>query len=398
MNKQKYNESRAALMAEAKRLLDEGKLEEFEAKKAEVEALDAQYDAEAKAEANLEALERGSRVTGQAAALAVSGDRETILASTEYKRAFLKAMMHKQMDADEAGVFNAVNRELMDATQAASSHSALIPTTLMKDIWEEMGQLHPVIADSEPSRTYVNGKVSIPYADITGDGAWTAEATATAEGTLTSGTVDLDGYDLSKGIAVSWKLYTMSLENFEAFLRRKLAEKVSNALAASFFTGTGSTNNQPQGVITALEAETNTPQIVTYTAANGITYANLTAAMAKILSGYIPGASVYAASATIWTLLANILDDAKRPLFIPDVTAGGVGRMFGMPVKGEDGVTAGKVIVGNFSKGYISNMNADVELHYEEHVLARKTDYAAWTLADGKPMTNKAFAELKSST
>ena len=398
MNKQKYNESRAALMAEAKGLLDEGKIEEFEAKSKEIEALDAQYDKEAKAEANLEALERGSRVTGQAAVLAVSGDRETILASTEYKRAFLKAMMHKTMDADEAGAFNAVNRELLNATQAASSHAALIPTTMMNDIWEEMGQLHPVIADSAPSRTYVNGKVSIPYADVTGDGAWTAETVATAEGAMTSGTIDLDGYDLSKGVAVSWKLYTMSLDNFEAFLRRKLAEKVSNALAAAFFTGTGSANNQPQGVITALEAETSTPQVVTYTAAAGITYANLTAAMAKILAGYIPGSSVYADSATIWTKLANIFDDNKRPIFIPDVTAGGVGRIFGLPVKAEDGATSGKVVIGNFGKGYVSNMNADVEVHYEEHVLTRKTDYAAWTIADCKVMSTKVFAELNSGT
>lgn len=398
MNKQKYNESRAALMAEAKKLLDEGKLEDFEAKSKEIEALDAQYDKEAKAEANLEALERGSRVTGQAAVLAVSGDRETILASTEYKRAFLKAMMHKQMDADEAGAFNAVNLELLNATQTAGTHTALIPTTMMKDIWEEMGQLHPVIADSEPSRTYVRGKVSIPYADITGDGAWTAETTATSEGALTSGAVTLDGYDLSKAVTVSWKLYEMSLENFEAFLRRKLSEKVANALAAAFFTGSGSTNSQPEGVIPALEGETNTPQVVTYTAANGIGYQNIITAMSKITAGYFNGSSIYATSATIWTLLAGIVDNVKQPIFIPDVTASGVGRMFGLPVKAEDGVTAGKVVIGNFAKGYASNMNADVEIHYEEHVLARKTDYAAWTLADGKPMTTKAFAELKAST
>lgn len=393
MNKQKYNETRAALMAEAKALVDEGKLEEFEAKKAEVEALDAKFDAEAKAEANLAALDKGVRVDPKAVVAAEQKDTEEVAASNEYRRAFLKSMMHKELDADEAGAFNIVN-----ATQTAGTHTAIIPTTMMQDIWTEMGQLHPVIADMAPGRTYVKGKVSIPYADITGDGAWTAEATATAEAAMTSGAVTLDGFDLSKGVSVSWKLFEMSVANFEAFLRHQLSEKVSNALAASAFTGTGSTNNQPTGVITALEAETSTPQVVTYTAANGITYANLTTAMSKITAGYIPGSSVYADSTTIWTKLANILDDNKRPIFIPDVTDSGVGRMFGLPVKPEDGVTAGKLVIGNFGKGYVSNVAADVEIHYEEHVLARKTDYAAWTLADGKPMTTKAFAELKAST
>lgn len=393
MNKQKYNETRAALMAEAKALVDEGKLEEFEAKKAEVEALDAKFDAKAKAEANLAALDKGVRVDPKAVVAAEQKDTEEVAASNEYRRAFLKSMMHKELDADEAGAFNLIN-----ATQTAATHSALIPTTMMQNIWEEMGQLHPVIADSAPSRTYVKGKVSIPYGDITGDAAWTAEATATAEAAMTSGAVTLDGYELSKGVTVSWKLYEMSLDSFEAFLRRKLAEKVSNALAAGFITGAGSSDNAPTGVITALEAESSTPQVVSYAAAAGITYANLTAAMSKITAGYIPGSSIYADSATIWTKLANILDDNKRPIFIPDVSAGGVGRMFGLPVKAEDGVTAGKVLIGNYAKGYASNMNADVEVHYEEHVLARKTDYAAYAIADGKPMTTKAFSELKVST
>lgn len=393
MKKDLYLENRATLMDEAKQLLDAGKLDEFEAKKGEVEALDNKFDAEAAAEANLSALEGGVRVNSSAKVLTAEKSREEIIDSTEYKRAFLKAMMKKELSADERGAFDIVN-----ATQTAGTHTALIPTTMMKDIWEEMGQLHPVIADSEPSRTYVRGKVSIPYADITGDGAWTAETTATSEGTLTSGAVTLDGYDLSKAVTVSWKLYEMSLENFEAFLRRKLSEKVANALAAAFFTGSGSTNSQPEGVIPALEAETNTPQVVTYTAANGIGYQNIITAMSKITAGYFNGSSIYATSATIWTLLAGIVDNVKQPIFIPDVTASGVGRMFGLPVKAEDGVTAGKVVIGNFAKGYASNMNADIEVHYEEHVLARKTDFAAWTLADGKPMTTKAFAELKPST
>lgn len=393
MNKKDYLAKRGQLMAEAKTALDGGNIDDFDAKKKEVEELDARFDAEAKAEANLEALEKGTRVDAKAAVVTASADPAEILNSVEYKRAFLKAMTRREMDADERGAFQIVN-----ATQTAGSHSALIPTTMMDDIWEEMGQLHPVIADSEGSRTYVKGKVSIPVADITGDGAWTAEATATAEGAMTSGTVDLDGYELSKAVVVSWKLYEMSLDRFEAFLRRKLAEKVGNAFAAGLITGAGSTGNAPTGVITALEAESSTPQVVTYTAANGITYANLTAAMSKILSGYVSGSSIYATSATIWTLLANILDDNKRPLFIPDVTASGVGRMFGLPVKAEDGVTAGKVLIGNYGLGYASNVNADVELHYEEHVLARKTDFGAYTIADGKPMTTKAFSELKSST
>ena len=147
MKKELYLENRAKLMNDAKQLLDAGKLDEFNAKKAEVEALDAQFDTEAKAEANLSALEGGVRVNPAAKAVTADTDKEEILNSAEYKRAFLKAMMKKDLDADERGAFNIVN-----ATQTAGTHSAIIPTTMMKDIWTEMGQLHPVIADMAPGR------------------------------------------------------------------------------------------------------------------------------------------------------------------------------------------------------------------------------------------------------
>ena len=56
MNREKYLADRKVLMDEAQTLIDAGKLDEFEAKVKEVEALDAQFEAACKAQANLAAL------------------------------------------------------------------------------------------------------------------------------------------------------------------------------------------------------------------------------------------------------------------------------------------------------------------------------------------------------
>jgi len=43
----------------------------------------------------------------------------------------------------------------------------------------------------------------------------------------------------------------------------------------------------------------------------------------------------------------------RSPIFIPDTTAGGVGRMLGFVVKADAGVSANNVIFGNANKGYV---------------------------------------------
>lgn len=409
MRREEYLEKRTEMLNQAKAATVEGKLDDFEAVKRQIEELDAKFELEAKAEANFAALEKGVIVPKTAVGLGVgtkSEDEDDEAATDTYKTAFLKAMMHRGLNDAEKKSFAAVNGDaLMNAgTQTAANHPAVIPVTMMREIWSEMAEQHPIIADSAASRTYVRGKVTIPAADVSGDGEWYDEATATVPSAITSANIELDGHELAKAVTISWKLYEMSLEDFEAFLRRKLAEKMGNAIATAFVTGPGIPGQgdtfkpQPLGVITALEAETSTPQIINYTAANGISYANLTAGMGALISGYVSGAAIYAKSTTIWTLLANILDTTKRPIFVPDVTAGGVGRMFGIPVKAEDAVPAGKVLGGNYARGYVSNVNRDVEILTEDHVLARTTDYSAYAIIDGKPMTTKAFFLIEPST
>ena len=56
MNKQEYLEKRQVLMNEAEGLINEGKIEEANAKMEEVKQLDNQWEEIAKAQANLNAL------------------------------------------------------------------------------------------------------------------------------------------------------------------------------------------------------------------------------------------------------------------------------------------------------------------------------------------------------
>ena len=56
-----YQEKRNSLTAEADNLIDEGKIDEANAKMDEIKALDAKWDESAKAQADLRALEGDAR-------------------------------------------------------------------------------------------------------------------------------------------------------------------------------------------------------------------------------------------------------------------------------------------------------------------------------------------------
>lgn len=404
MKREDYLTQRNALMEAAGRLLDDGKTEEANAKMEEVKALDGRYDAEAKAEANLRALESTPRmvdlasksveVTGKAVERMDTGDAQEAEKAV-YVNAWSKYMMNKAMTDEEKKTFRMVNEAYTHTTE---NTGVVIPETVAAGIWEEIGDLYPLWADV--SKTFVNGTLTILKGDTSSEAKWYDEATATEDGKETFGTLTLGGCELSRAITVSWKLREMSVEDFIPYIQRKLAEKAGAALGYGASHGKGKPGEEdewkpePQGIVTALEAEASTPQVVTYTAGS-LAYKDITAARAKIKSGYGAGLAIYANNATIWGELANVLDETGRPMFVSDVTAGGVGRVLGITVKEDASMNDGEILISNPGRGYTANVNKTLTLDTEDHKKQRTTDYICYAIVDGGVLTTKAHALLK---
>ena len=407
MNKKEYEAKRAQLLAEMKAAIEAGDAAKAEAANKEVLALDEKFQALATAAANLAALS-GSAVAVDPAIPAalntapiapVSSNKEEDAKAEEeklYKQAFAHYMMGADLSADEQKIFTAKN-----ATTTVKENYVVVPTTTLKGIWYEMEEAHPIIKAT--NFTNVPGDVDILVETSAGDNAaWYDEATAVTAEKVTNTKITLKGCELAKDVQVSWKMKKMAVDEFLAYIQTRIAEKMGNALAAALVSGAGIGNGttdipKPLGVVTKLEAESDTPQVITYTAGNGIKYGDMTNMRSKIKSGYAANARFYATSATIWNHLANILDDNKRPIFIPDATQGGVGRIFGIVVEEEDAIPADAVLLGNMAKGYAANKNEDITMYYEDHIKERATDYMGYALVDGQPLTTKAFAYLKKS-
>lgn len=418
MTKEQYLEQRNELMAAIEKLIGEGKTEEAEAKMKEVEDLDNKWESIKLANANMNALKDKTKATDIANKSekleggTIVDDNKTVTADVDetkvYENAWAKSIMGKKLDENEQAIFDKVNAEFRNegythSTGIATSVPTLIPQSVVAGIWKRAEEMYPLLADV---RKYnVRGTLVInKHTGIdSGDAAFYDEDTATADEKNIWGTLSLGGHELAKAITVSWKMRSMSIEEFVPFLQRELGERVGAAMGVAIAKGGGKTAEpaEPEGIETALAAESQTPQIVTYkatgTEAEVLSYDKITTAISKIHSSYLADCAIYANNATIWTKLATLKDKENRPLFIPDVTAGGVGRMFGMVVKTDAGISADSVLIGNADKGYVMNTNEPMSLATEEHVKARTVDYAAYAIVDGGVLDTKAFALLKKS-
>lgn len=407
-NKQDYSNQREAAMVLANALKDEGKIEEATAKLEEVEAMDnawAEQEAEeAKELANKRAFEdrfnglNMSNIQNKSQSRkGVEGEKmEAVNVLTDeqiYVNAWAKDMMGKKLSNEEQEAFNMMNAY----THTTGNTGVVIPETVTKGIWKEIGETFPLWDDV--NKTYAKGVLTMIKATSSTDAKWYDEATSTEDGTETFGTMTLTGCELSRAITVSWKLKEMAIEEFIPYIQSQLAERMGAALGYGVAVGKGKPGEsdtfkaEPKGIVTALKAEASTPQVVTYTGTP--TYPQMTELMSKVKGGYLKGAAFYADNKTIWTVLAEIQDSNGRPYFVADAMSGGVGRLFGIVVKEDDSIPEGEVLLGNAYRGYHANINKTVTLDSEDHKKARTTDYIAYAIVDGDVVTTKAFALLK---
>lgn len=398
MNRKKYLALRAQLLGEAQELLNAGKLDELKAKKAEIEKLDADFEASTKEQANLEAL-KDKTSADELSNFSVDpqnarpvGSIAPQEAEISYEEVFSKVALKHPLNAAEIEVFNRFNPENV-YTHTTENTEIMIPKTVVAGITDTMKQLHPILADARS--THIKGVVKYVKhtAVAAGDAAFYDEATKVADEENKFGELTLGAKELAKAVTVSWKLQAMAVEEFIPFLQAELGRRMGYVKAHAYVNGKGDAK-EPQGVVTAIKAEASTPQKVEYKAATGLTYDDLTKAMAKLRSMYVSGAKIYANNQTVWMTLAAIKDNDGRPMFVPDVTSAGVGRIFGLPVMEEDAMKDGEILIANMAEGYKDNVQEGMKMVTEQHAKERVTDFVGYEVYDGAVFDTKAFAYL----
>lgn len=413
MTYNEYIESRKAMNEAAQGFIDSGDMEQATAKMNEIKELDAKWDATAEALANLQALSDEQRVynvqamgIGEVTDGVVAGQVNFIPKATEtevvdavksetYKVAWYKTLIGKPLTSDESKAFEMVN----DYTHTTENTGIVIPDTVAQGIWDIVEDQYPLWADIQ--KTYVNGTYTVIQANTSTEAKWYDEPTATEDGTETFKSIQLGGCELARAITVSYKLKEMAMDAFIPYIQKKMAEAMGAALGYGVSHGKGKPGAgenfkpEPLGIITALEAEADTPHVVEYEP-DELTYKDLVSQRAKITLGANGSAlAYYCTEKTKWEQLATIMDEMGRPIMVADPIAGGVHRIFGTQVKTDYSLLDGEILLGNPGLGYIANINKNVTVETENHSKQRVTDYCAYAIVDGAPLTTETFCLLK---
>jgi len=397
MNFEQYLKLRNELTNEAEKLIAENKLDEANAKMKEIEDLDNKWEGVKVANANLNALKDSQKATDienkseQVEGGQIVGEmKESVKDETSlYENAWAKHLMNQDLTTDERNVFAKMNNLTNEFAHTTINTPTLIPDTVVAGIEKLMVEQYPLLADVRKFNVKGNLTMNRHASIEAGDADWYTEPTVVADEENKFNQFTLTGHELAKAVTVSWKMKSMAVSEFIPFIQQEIADRMGVAKATGVAHGTGV--NQPTGIITALEAEVGTPQVIEYA---DLTYANLTNAISKVHSSLLGGVAIYANNSTLWNTLANLLDGQERPLFIPDVTSDGVGRILGFAVKVDGSLKDGEILFGNANKGYILNTNEPMKMVTEDHAKPRETDYVAYEIVDGDVYEPQAFALL----
>lgn len=377
MTKEKYLKDRQALITEAEKLVNEGKLKESQEKQAEVKKLDADFEAAATEAANIRALSDAAPASAPAGLPVVESGHQAVDADV-YKTAWLKNLLGRDMTADEKMAF----------TSAPASAGAAIPESMQDEILTKLKQQAPML--EEITLLHVEGYVKYAVEGVVADAKIHAENAAITPDADTLVEVTLGGYEIVKQVQISETVKTMAIPAFETWLTDMLVEKIAAAITGYLITGTGS--SQPQGV----------EKVATWGAGNSITVAkaaNTTAANVQALIGLLPGgydanAKFVMSKRTLFTEFMPLQDNSKNSI----VTSEGKSYfVYGYPVILDERVTLGEAYLGDI-KTVVGNLPQSIQVKGGYDTKTNSYIFNGVAIFDSKAPIADAFVKLIKAT
>ena len=396
MTKSEYEAKRQNLIDDAQKLIDEGKVDEANKIMDQVESLKAEYEAAAKAQANLNALSTPKKSNFMKNAMEGANNamstpivtKENIYGSVEYRTAFMKNVL-----AGEAIPAKFVNE---NANTKTGDVAVVIPTTTMQRIiekLEEHGQIYALV-----TKTNYKGGVSVPTSTVKPVATWVAEGAGSDRQKKTTGTITFSYYKLRCSISISLEVETVTLDFFETVFVNQVAESMIAAIEKAIIKGTGS--GQPKGILAETVAD---GQNVDVAKTGSITYKTLWEIKKKVPSGYRNAVKWFMNYSTFCDIMA-LTDNAGQPIARINygLDGGSQAAILGTPVVFSDEIDAyadtvveDTVVAFLFNPAdYILNTNLSMTIkQYEDNDTEDKITKAVM-LVDGKVVDKNSLVTL----
>lgn len=343
---------------------------------ADLDALNTEVDQLiARRAALLEEVETRAALAGRVAAglegVTLRGGNEMPVynaSSPEYRSAWLHTLMGIDLSEEERAAYVATT----------SNTSAVVPTTVLDNIWNLVNGQHAIIGDVSVYRTGTVIEVIKHTAITQGAAAKVGENEANDDEINTFVKVTLSGNDFSKSLDISYALERMSVDSFEQYLASEIAAGLGDALAEDC-------------VDNAIIANMDSGNAVESEEVGKLSFAEVAATFGLLKRA--GSVAVYGTRKTIYTYLVGMVDTARQLVFQPSAQAGAAGTILGAPIKIEDAVDDGVLLIGDPSK-VTYNMVQDIMIESAKDIKKHVTTYSGYARGEGALIDPTAFATL----
>ena len=401
-DKNEYLAYRNNMLNEAEQLMNDGKLEESNAKLKDVEELDKDFANHAETKANLTALsgvKPHNYVTNFSNNISVPGilvdkvdgtvqnQNEDMYDTVEYRTAFMNNVING----------TPIPPQFKNDSAKTADVASVIPTTTMNKIIEKLETVGNIYA--KVTKTSYKGGVAIPTSTVKPVASWVAEGATSEIQKKTTGKIIFNYYKLRCAISMSIETQTMALSAFEAKFVENVTTAMIKAIEQGIFTGTGT--NQMTGILTETVAESKKINIAK---TKSITYKDLCAAEAVLPEEYENGAEWYMTKSTFFNQIVAMTDTNGQPVARVNVGFNGkpVYNILGRPVNFTqympaytDTVEKDTIVACIYNMAdYVVNTNLNMTVkHYEDNETDDQVTKAVM-IVDGKSTTNESLVEI----
>lgn len=345
-----------------KRALTEDEQSTFEAKTAELKALDKTIEAKREA-------------------------RSLTMMEDETPKTPETKVEERSIEEVETRQFEEFIREQRAGEMKKGDNGAVIPQTIANKIIDTVKQIAPVYALT--TKFNVKGKLQFPVAKNAITTGYQEEFKAITSSNVGFDNVELDGYLIGALSKVSVSLINNAQFDIVSYVVNKIAQSVAEFLekellvGATNIKGITDTSYEGKGVV---KVETATKDVVTAD--------DLIDTQAALKMNVQDGCQ-WLMNQTMLTKVRKLKDNNGQYILNPDVRNGFGFELLGKPVMISDQMPADTVVYGNWSAMYV-NIHEDVNIRplNEKYADEHAVGFVAWAEIDAKLCETDKFAKL----
>ena len=284
----------------------------------------------------------------------------------------------------EARAFETYLREQRASEMAKGANGAVIPTTIANRIIDTVKQIAPIYALT--TKFNVKGKLQFPVASGSITTGYQEEFTDIASSAVTFTNVELDGHLIGALSKVSVSLINNAQFDIVSYVVNKIAQSIAEFLEKELING----STKIKGITDASYEDAGVKKVE----AAAIDADALIDTQAALKMNVQDGCTWLMNQATL-TAVRKLKDNNGQYILNPDLRAGFGFELLGKPVMISDEMPADTVVYGNWAAMYV-NIHEDINIRQLNEVYAAQhgVGFVAWAELDAKLVETDKFAKL----